>query len=865
MSTTIKYKLSEVSADLGMETKEISNIIELKFEKPKSVSAVLTVEQLNFVFDVLTQKNQTPKLDQFVKETILKNLMESMEKEALQQEKKKAEAQKASAEQVKKTAPQHAAAKPLNEQVHKAPAAGQKPQQFAPRPQQSQNTDQRPQQTQNAGQKQQQTNRPTSAGQARQARPQSGAASQPSLNIAPKMPSDVKPFERQQKEKRGPQVKASDITKRVVDTRLTEVNLAKYDEKLEQFLPVTAKQDNKVVTKSRIRRGPVSLKTKGKGRNDAEFLKKIEAMNKKKSQLIIKIPEEISVGDLAAMLKVQSTQVIKKLMALGVMASVSELIDFDTAGLIAIEFGAKVEHLVTVTIEEQLIDESTDNEEDLVSRSPVVVVMGHVDHGKTSLLDAIRHENVVAGEAGGITQHIGAYKIKVKEREITFLDTPGHEAFTAMRARGAQVTDIAILVVAADDGIMPQTVEAINHAKQAGVSIIVAVNKMDKPEANIEKIKQELTEHGLVAEEWGGDTIICPVSAVKKTGIDNLLEMIILTADMRELKANPNRFAKGTVIEASLDKGRGPVATLLVQNGTLKTGNVIIAGTCVGRVRLMTDDKGNKIEEAGPSTPVEIMGLSEVPNAGDIFHSVEDEKMARELADQRKSAIKNEEFSKHKTVTLDDLFSQIKAGEIKDLNIIVKADVQGSSEALRASLEKLSNDEVRVRVIHSGVGAITKGDVAFASASNAIIVGFNVRPDSTIRSSAEEMGVDIRLYRIIYEAIEEMEQAMKGLLAPIYKENTLGHAEVRQTFKVPGVGVVSGCYVQEGKIARNAQVRLVRDGIVIHEGKIDSLKRFKDDAKEVAAGYECGIGLERYNDVKEGDIIEAFIMEQIAR
>ena len=568
------------------------------------------------------------------------------------------------------------------------------------------------------------------------------------------------------------------------------------------------------------------------------------------------------VSELATRLKKTNADVVKKLFLMGFPVTANDTIDFDTAALVSEEFGALYTKEVVVTIEERLIDDSEDKEEDLVPRDPVVVVMGHVDHGKTSLLDAIRHTHVTAGEAGGITQHIGAYKVEISGREITFLDTPGHAAFTSMRARGANVTDIAILVIAADDGIMPQTVEAINHAKAAGVSIIVAINKIDKPDANPDRVKQELTEHGLVPEEWGGDVICVPVSAVTHEGIDTLLEMVLLTADMRELKANPSRRARGTVIEAQLDKGRGPVATVLVQNGTLHAGDVIIAGTSVGRVRVMTDDKGRKLKDAGPSTPVEIMGLAEVPQAGDLFYAVEDEKMARELAEQRKAEEKAAQAGKVQKVSLDDLFNQIQQGDVKELNLIVKADVMGSAEAVQASLEKLSNDEVRVRVIHSGVGAISGSDLMLAEASNAIIIGFNVRPDAAIREDAAQRGVDIRTYRIIYECIEEMEAAMKGMLAPKFREVVQGHAEVRQIFKVSGVGTIAGCYVKSGKINRNSSVRVLRDSVVVAETKIDSLRRFKDDVREVAEGFECGIGLERFNDIKEGDVIEAFVMEE---
>ena len=550
-------------------------------------------------------------------------------------------------------------------------------------------------------------------------------------------------------------------------------------------------------------------------------------------------------------------------MKLGVMASVSETIDFDTAALVAEEMGAKVEKEVHVTIEERLFDEHEDKDEDLKPRDPVVVVMGHVDHGKTSLLDAIRKTKVTEGEAGGITQHIGAYRVQVDGKPITILDTPGHAAFTSMRARGAQVTDIAILVVAADDGIMPQTIEAINHAKAANVPIIVAVNKIDKEGANPDRVLQQLTEYELVPEEWGGDTIVCNISAKYGQGIENLLEMVLLTAEVSDLKANPDRQAKGTVIEAKLDKGRGPVATVLVQNGTLHAGDVVVAGTAVGRVRAMTDDDGKKIQSAGPSVPVEIIGLGEVPGAGDIFYAVDDERMARELVEQRKQKEKDERNKQFHKVTLDNLFASIQEGEMKELSIIVKADVQGSVEALRASLEKLSNEEVRVRVIHGAVGAINESDVMLAAASGAIIVGFNVRPDRVATDSAAAQGVDMRMYRIIYDCIEEMEQAMKGMLAPKFREAVLGHAEVRTTFRVSGVGTIAGCYVQDGKIQRAAQVRIVRDGIVIHEGVLSSLKRFKDDVKEVASGYECGCGFENFNDIKEGDVFEAFVMEEI--
>lgn len=572
--------------------------------------------------------------------------------------------------------------------------------------------------------------------------------------------------------------------------------------------------------------------------------------------------DEITVGELASRLKMTAAEVIKKLFSLGQMAAINDVIDYDTAEIVATELGAKVNREVVVTIEERIIDDSEDNADDLIPRDPVVCVMGHVDHGKTSILDAIRNSAVTETEAGGITQHIGAYRVDLNGQKITFLDTPGHEAFTSMRARGAMATDIAVLVVAADDGIMPQTVEAINHAKAADVSIIVAINKMDKPDASVDKIMQQLTEYELVPEEWGGDVICVPVSAKTHMNIDKLLENILLVAEMRELKANPNRAAKGIVIEARLDKGRGPVATLLVQNGTLHSGDIIVAGSAVGRVRVMVDDNRKKLNSAGPSVPVEIMGLDAVPQGGDIFNAVSDEKLARALVEQRRQAAKEEQFSQYQKVTLDNLFSTIKAGEIKTLNIIVKADVQGSVEAVRQSLEKLTNEEVAVKVIHGGVGAVNESDVMLANASNAIIVGFNVRPDPVAAEIAERDGVDMRMYRIIYDCIEEIEDAIKGMLAPKFRDVELGRVEVRNVFKLSSAGTVAGSYVLSGKVTRNARIRVVRDGIVIIDDAISSLKRFKDDVKEVASGYECGIGLEKFNDIKEGDILEAFITEE---
>ena len=659
--------------------------------------------------------------------------------------------------------------------------------------------------------------------------------------------------------------------RQVVDTRkATNVNLDKYDEKLQDMADArsSGKRDQQAPQgKEKFRnkqRRDNNFNSNKRKQEEADRLRKLRLEVIKKTPVTVQIPDEISVGELASRMKKTGAEVVKCLMKNGIMASLSQMIDFDTAAIIAEELGCKVEKEVVVTIEERLIDDHQDKDEELVPRAPVVVVMGHVDHGKTSLLDYIRHAHVASGEAGGITQHIGAYQVEIHGKPITFLDTPGHEAFTSMRARGAMVTDIAILVVAAEDGIMPQTVESINHAKAAGIPIIVAINKMDKPEANPERIKQQLTEYGLVCEEWGGDTIVCPISAKTGMGVDNLLEMLTLTAEVGELKANPNRAAQGTVIEARLDKGRGPVATLLVQNGTLHQGDIIIAGTSVGRVRAMVSDKGQRITEAGPSVPVEITGLSEAPSAGATFNAVADEKLARELVEQRKAEEKAKANAPVTKVSLEDLFSQIQAGEMKNLNLIVKADVQGSVEAVKASLEKLSNEEVRVRVIHGGVGAINESDVMLASTSQAIIVGFNVRPDAAARDSAARANVDMRMYRVIYDAINEIEAAMKGMLAPKFREVLLGHAEVRQTYKVSGVGTVAGCYVQDGKLQRkDCQVRLVRDGIVIHEGVLASLQRFKDSVKEVQSGYECGLSIEKFNDIKEGDIVEAFTMEQI--
>ena len=697
------------------------------------------------------------------------------------------------------------------------------------------------------------------------AKPAAGQSKAPETKEEPKAAEAEQAPEAPKPQSRVPQ-------KKVVDTRkAADVNLDRYDQHLEDLAPERAERmqqsqgKQKIKQQSRNRQQQQRQSAKRRQEEQARQMRRLQLEIAKKAPVKVQIPDEIAVGELASRMKKTGAEVVKTLMKNGFMTSLSDVIDFDTAALIAEELGCVVEHEVIVTIEEKLIDDHEDKEEDLVPRAPVVVVMGHVDHGKTSLLDYIRNANVASGEAGGITQAIGAYQVNVGDNVITFLDTPGHEAFTAMRARGAMITDLAILVVAADDGIMPQTVEAINHAKAAQIPIIVAINKMDKPGANPDRIMQQLTEYELVPEEWGGDTIICKISAKTGEGVDNLLDMMVLTAEMRELKANPNRSAKGAVIEARLEKGRGPVATLLVQNGTLNQGDILIAGTAVGRVRAMTDFRGKKLKTAGPSVPVEIIGMSEVPEAGDDFYVVADERMARELAEQRKQEKKDAMNRPVQKVSLDDLFSQIKEGEMKNLNIVVKADVQGSAEAVKISLEKLSNEEVNVRVIHCAVGAINESDVMLAATSNAIIVGFNVRPDAQAKAAAARDKVDMRMYRVIYECIEEIESAMKGMLAPKFKEVELGRVEVRQVYKITNVGIVAGSYVLDGKVTRNAQLRLVRDGIVIHEGEIASLQRFKDSVKEVAAGYECGITLEKFSDLKVGDILECFEMQEIER
>ena len=799
-----KYRVHEVAKDFGKQTKEITQILTKYATTPKNHMQVLEDGELSIVFEYLTQHNQVA------------DLQAALDTPAPAKNEGKGSRGR---EGNRKPAPQNQPQKRPNEGSRNAGGKG---------------GDRPPKGDHNRG----------------EAPKESKPAQQPKQQPKPAAPRPTT---------RVPE-------KKLVDTRKAgNVNLARYDEHLENLAPERA---------NKMQSGKQKIQSRGNHRKGGNFgnkrrqeeqekMRRLQLEIAKKTPLTVKIPDEIGVGELASRMKKTGAEVVKCLIKNGIMASLSDIIDYDTAALVAMELGCKVEKEVIVTIEEKLIDTAEDKEEDLVPRAPVVVVMGHVDHGKTSLLDYIRNAHVASGEAGGITQHIGAYQVQINGKPITFLDTPGHEAFTSMRARGAMVTDIAILVVAAEDGIMPQTVESINHAKAAEIPIIVAINKMDKPEANPERIKQQLTEYGLVAEEWGGDTIICPISAKTGMGIDNLLEMVTLTAEVAELKANPNRAAQGTVIEARLDKGRGPVATLLVQNGTLHQGDIIIAGTAVGRVRAMVDDKGGRLTDAGPSVPVEITGLSEVPGAGNTFNAVADERLARELVEQRKEEAKAKANAPIQKVSLEDLFSQIQAGEVKDLNIIVKADVQGSAEAVKSSLEKLSNDEVRVRVIHSGVGAISESDVMLAATSKAIIVGFNVRPDAAARDSAARSNVDMRMYRVIYDAINEVEAAIKGMLAPKFKEVDLGRAEVRNVFRITGVGMVAGCYVTEGKVQRGAQMRLLRDNIVIYDGAIASLQRFKDSVKEVAQGYECGITFEKFQDIKVGDVIEAFLMEQI--
>ncbi len=783
----IKYKVKDIAADLGIQNKRITEILEKYCSVSKKAGTSLEPAEVDVIFDVVTRENAVESLDSYFAARNAKLDAEPEQPEPKQE--KPAEDKKAQPKQEKPSDDKKA-----------QPKQPQKPEQKKAQPEQ-----------------------------------------QP--------------------------VETHERKRRVIDTRATNVDVERYNSKYDDLASGTSKSrstDRDHTTKKQKfsnRTQKQKNRRQGKRETEAERLKRI-ALERKQKPITVQIPDEIVVSELALRLKATVAEVVKKAFLMGTMVTATDTIDFDTASLIAMEFHAKIEKEVVVTIEEKIIDDSEDDESVLVGRAPVVVVMGHVDHGKTSILDAIRHANVTAGEAGGITQHIGAYRVQIDGKPITFLDTPGHEAFTTMRARGAQVTDIAILVVAADDGIMPQTVEAINHAKAAGVSVIVAINKMDKVGANPEQVKQQLTEYDLVPEEWGGDTPCIPVSAKTKQGLDDLLEMVALVAEMKELKANPNRAAKGTVIEARLDKGRGPIATVLVQNGTLRKGDVIVAGTSVGRVRVMTNDKGERVSEAGPSVPVEITGLDEVPTGGDTFDAVTDERLARALVEQRKSEKKEEQFKAQTKVTLDNLFDQMKLGEVKELQIIVKADVQGSVEAVRQSLEKLSNEEVRVNVIHGAVGAINESDVMLAEASSAIIVGFNVRPDAVAADHAERSGVDMRLYSVIYDCINEIEAAMKGMLAPKTREVVLGMAECRNVIKIKSVGTIAGSYIKSGKVQRGGKVRVIRDGIVIAEDAIGSLQRFKDAVKEVNEGYECGIGLEKFNDLREGDMFEVYTIEE---
>ena len=804
----VKYRVKEVAADFGVAPKEVSEIIGKFMEKPKSYTQVLTDAELNVVFDYMTQKNQIKDIQQVFA--------------------------------VKPTAPKQEAPKT------------EAPRQEAPRSAAPQGN--RPQGQQGFNRQGQQGNRPQGQQgfnrQGQQNRPQQPAQQQAQT---PKAPEPERKRER-----------------RVVDTSAVQVNANRFadvdnlvSEKVQNYQGGKQRIGGKGNKQQKQQKG--NFKGNKSRNEEQEKMRRLQMEVARKAPTLVKIPDEITVGELASRMKKTAGEVIKTLMKNGVMAGINQTIDFDTAEFVATEMGCKVEKEITITIEERIIDDHIDTAEELETRAPVVVVMGHVDHGKTSTLDAIRKTSVTSGEAGGITQHIGAYTVDVDGQMITFLDTPGHAAFTSMRARGAKSTDIAILVVAADDGIMPQTIESINHAKAAEVPLIVAINKMDKPTANPDKIKEQLTKYDLVPEEWGGDTIIVPISAKTGKGLDELLEMVLLTAEVQELKANPNRRAKGTVIESRLDKTRGPIATLLVQNGTLKQGDIVIAGTAVGRVRVMTNDKGRTVKTAGPSVPVEITGLAEVPSPGDEFNAVTDERMARELVEQRKQAAKDAAAQMMQKVTLDNLFSRMQEGEMKTLNLIVKADVQGSAEAVRASLEKISNEEVRVKVIHAGVGAINESDVLLASTSGAIIVGFNVRPDAAAQASGHRANVDMRFYRVIYDAIDEIESAMKGMLAPKYEEVVIGHAEVRMTYKVSAVGTVAGCMVKDGKVTRDAQVRVLRDNIVIYEGEIGSLQRFKDQAKEVTAGYECGMTVAGYNDIREFDIFECFAMQEVKR
>ena len=847
----IKYRISDLAKDFALSSKDIISILEPISAETKKSSQSLLENELDFIFNTLSKKHEVKSFDEYF--AIGNEMRQKAEKERenelkkLEQIKKEAaaERQKRMGIEPKATEPKKAEQPKKAEPKNEAPKAKAEPTPKKVEPKVEPKVEAKP------------------APKAKEAPKKAVKEKTPVKETAPAADPIIIPPQPKKEKVGGPQPNRGPAQIRRVDTRANNLDLEKYNEKYESIAPANTMRDNmqrkqKIKQKSQDYRRPSGAKRE----TEADKLRRMQLERIKKTPITVTVGEEITVGELAAAMKKTAAEVIKVLMKLGVMASVTQTIDYDTAEIVVLEMGCKIKKAVVVTIEEKIMDDTEDTAENLKERSPIVVVMGHVDHGKTSLLDAIRNAKVTSTEAGGITQHIGAYRVNHEGHDITFLDTPGHAAFTSMRQRGAMATDIAILVVAADDGIMPQTIEAINHAKAAEVQIIVAINKMDKPEANPDRVKQQLTEHSLVPEEWGGDIICVPVSAHTHEGIDKLLENVLLVAEMMELKANPDRRGKGVVIEARLDKGRGPVATLLVQNGTLKAGDIIVAGSSVGRVRSMTNENGKALKEAGPAVPVEITGLAEVPAAGDAFDAVSDERLARQLVEQRKQKAKEEEFNAAKKVTLDNLFSHLEEGEMKELNIIVKADVQGSVEAVRESLEKISNEEVRVRVIHGGVGAINESDVVLAGTSKAIIVGFNVRPDAVAKDLAERDGVDMRMYRVIYDCIEEITAAMKGMLAPKFREVSLGQIEVRDTYKISNVGTIAGCYVTNGKVTRNAEIRVVRDGIVLTEDKIASLRRFKDDVKEVAQGYECGIGLEKYNDVKEGDIFEAFIIEE---
>ena len=846
----IKYKVSDVAKDFALTSKDIAAILAPLGGEPKKSSNSLEENELDYIFNKLTTKHSVASFDAYF----------AAGNEAREKAKKEKEAELNKLEQIKKEAAEarkkrDGAAEDANPTAEVKAAPAPKKAEDKPKPQKLDKKVDVAEAKPKA--------KPEAPKAPAAKKPEPKKQAEPAKKAEPKGEPIVIPPQPKKEKAGGPAPNRGPAQIRRVDTRANNVELEKYNEKYESIAPANTMKDNmqrkqKIKQKSRDQRRPQGVKRE----TEQDRIRRMQLERIKKTPITVTVGDEITVGELAAGLKKTAAEVIKELMKLGVMASVTQTIDYDTAEIVVLEMGCKIKKAVVVTIEERIMDDTEDTAESLRPRSPVVVVMGHVDHGKTSLLDAIRNAKVTSTEAGGITQHIGAYRVNHEGQDITFLDTPGHAAFTSMRQRGAMATDIAVLVVAADDGIMPQTIEAINHAKAADVQVIVAINKMDKPEANPDRVKQQLTEHSLVPEEWGGDVICVPVSAHTHQGIDVLLENILLVAEMMELKANPDRRAKGIVIEARLDKGRGPVATLLVQNGTLNTGDIIVAGTSVGRVRIMTNENGQTVKVAGPSVPVEITGLAEVPSAGDVFDAVSDERLARQLVEQRKQKAKEEQFKAAQKVTLDNLFSHLEQGDMKELNVIVKADVQGSVEAVRESLEKISNEEVRVKVIHGGVGAINESDVMLAGTSGAIIVGFNVRPDAVAKASAERDGVDVRMYRVIYDCIEEITAAMKGMLAPKFREVQLGQVEVRDTYKISSVGTIAGCYVTDGKVTRNAKIRVVRDGIVITEDEISSLRRFKDDVKEVAQGYECGIGLEKFGDVKEGDVFEAFIIEE---